>query len=101
MPRLAKISYLLLLAPACLTTHVFAQTKPLSWQEVRDKFEAANPTLRAAQVGIDEARAQEITAYLRPNPDMTTTLDQIAPFSRSTYRPLRSVLPLISFSYLR
>ena len=100
MLRLAKTPYLVLLATVCPTTHVSAQTKPLSWQEVRDKFEAANPTLRAAQIGIDEARAQEITAYLRPNPDMTTTLDQIAPFSGNPYRPFGAVLPFLSFSYL-
>ncbi len=45
--------------------------KALTWQEVRDKFEAANPTLRAGQIGIDESRAQEITANLRPNPSLT------------------------------
>ena len=58
----------------------FAQ-KALTWQEVRDKFEAANPTLRAGQIGIDESRAQEITANLRPNPTLTILTDQIDPFS--------------------
>lgn len=57
----------------------FAQ-KPLTWQEVRDRFEAANPTLRAGQIGIDESRAQETTAYLRPNPNLSLTADQINPF---------------------
>src|ERR1700736_686383 len=52
----------------------FAQT-PFTWQEVRDKFEAANPTLRAGQIGIDESKAQEITAYLRPNPQFTQLTD--------------------------
>ena len=46
-----------------------AQTA-LTWQEVRAKFEAANPTLQAGQIGVDESRAQEITAYLRPNPTL-------------------------------
>jgi cobalt-zinc-cadmium efflux system outer membrane protein len=58
----------------------FAQ-KALTWQEVRDKFEAANPTLRAGQIGIDESRAQEITANLRPNPNLTILADQIDPFN--------------------
>ena len=58
----------------------FAQ-KALTWQEVRDKFEAANPTLRAGQVGIDESRAQEVTANLRPNPNLTVLADQIDPFN--------------------
>ena len=90
----------------CLQIGVFlgswlchAQTT-LTWQQVKDKFEADNPNLRAGQLNIQESKAQEITAYLRPNPDMTTTLDQLAPFSGNPYRPLGSTLPLISASYL-
>ena len=51
--------------------------KALTWQEVRDKFQALNPTLRAGMIGIDESRASEITAYLRPNPQASLTLDQV------------------------
>ena len=47
-----------------------AQT-PLAWAEVRARFEASNPTLRAGQLTIDESRADEVTAYLRPNPDLS------------------------------
>src|ERR1700751_4777477 len=57
----------------------FAQ-KAMTWQEVRDKFEAANPTLQAGQIGIDEFRAHEITAYLRPNATATLLTDQLYPF---------------------
>ncbi len=53
----------------------------LTWPEVRDKFQANNPTLRAGQIGIEESRAEEITAYLRPNPNLTILADQIDPFS--------------------
>jgi len=74
--------------------------QPLTWQQIKGRFESMNPTLRAGRIGIDEARAQEVTAYLRPNPDMTTTFDQIAPFSANPYRPLGSALPLVSASYL-
>ena len=74
--------------------------KALTWQEVKDQFEAANPTLRAGRVGVDEARAQEITAYLRPNPDMTSTLDQLDPFTGNPYRPIGNALPYVSASYL-
>jgi cobalt-zinc-cadmium efflux system outer membrane protein len=75
--------------------------QPLTWQEVRDKFEAANPTLRAGQVGIDESRAQEITAYLRPNPNLSLSVDQINPFPggppHSTFGYL---FPLATVNYL-
>jgi outer membrane protein, heavy metal efflux system len=54
--------------------------KALTWQEVRAKFEAANPTLQAGQIGVDEFRAEEITAYLRPNPTLNLLADQINPF---------------------
>lgn len=78
---------------AVLAQSALAQ-KALTWQEVRDKFEAVNPTLRAGQIGIDESRAQEITAYLRPNPTVGVLADgtQIArhdgiwqPFSGTLY----------------
>jgi cobalt-zinc-cadmium efflux system outer membrane protein len=46
-----------------------------TWQQIRDKFETANPTLRAGEIGVAESRAQEITAYLRPNPDFTLATD--------------------------
>jgi cobalt-zinc-cadmium efflux system outer membrane protein len=62
-----------------LAKNGFAQ-KAMTWQEVRDKFEAANPTLQAGQIGIDESRAQEITAYLRPNPTASLLTDQLYPF---------------------
>jgi cobalt-zinc-cadmium efflux system outer membrane protein len=78
-----------------------AQTPaPLTWQQVRSKFEAANPTLRAGQINIDESKAAEITAYLRPNPAFSASLDQFAPFGGSPYRPLTYAFPLISLNYL-
>src|ERR1700689_2065340 len=74
--------------------------KAFTWQEIRDKFEATNPTLRAGQMNIDESKASEITAYLRPNPDMTAGLDQFAPFTANPYRPFGYLFPLLEFSYL-
>jgi len=88
-----------LLAAGCLANGAFAQ-KAYTWQELRDKFEASNPLLRAGQIGIGESKAQEVTAYLRPNPDLTTTLDQLAFFQANPYRPLAAALPLISAGYL-
>ena len=91
-----------------LSRTAFAQ-KPLTWQEVRDKFEAANPSLRAGQIGIDESRADEITAHLRPNPDLSVSIDQINPFTSqsspsgapgSSYQPFAYALPLGSLDYL-
>jgi outer membrane protein, heavy metal efflux system len=55
--------------------------KPLTWSEVRARFEAENQILQAGQFGVDESRAQETTAYLRPNPNLSLLADQINPFS--------------------
>jgi len=49
----------------------------LTWTQVRDRFRATNPTLQAGRIGIDASRAAEITAYLRPNPEWSLTLDQV------------------------
>src|SRR3974377_2014954 len=59
-----------------------------TWQELRAKFVAANPSLAAGRIGVSESRAQEITAFLRPNPDLTVGQDgtQLAP--SGGYRPL-------------
>ena len=84
---------------ALLAHSAFAQ-QALTWPEVRAKFEASNPTLRAGQIGIDESKAQEVTAYLRPNPDMTVGIDQLDPFTGNPYRPLGFAFPYASANYL-
>ena len=43
----------------------------LAWEQVRARFEQSNPTLLADKLSVDESRAQEITAFLRPNPTFT------------------------------
>jgi len=90
-----------LFAAAVLAEGGFAQ-KPLTWQEVRERFEAANPTLRAGQIGIDESKAQEITAFLRPNPNFTLSTDgtQLARYHR-VWQPLVGTQFSTNFSYLR
>jgi len=75
--------------------------KALTWQEVRTKFEAANPTLQAGQIGINESRAQEITAYLRPNPTAGLLADQIDPFNGGPpHGPFAYLLSVASINYL-
>jgi len=76
-----------------------AQTA-LTWQEVRAKFEAANPALQAAQIGIEESKATEITAYLRPNPQVTVTNDQNSLFAGLPNNPFEDTLTVASVSYL-
>jgi cobalt-zinc-cadmium efflux system outer membrane protein len=72
----------------------------LTWSQIRTRFEATNPTLRAGRVGLDESRAAEITAYLRPNPQVSVTSDQFALVGDAT-DPFQNVSTVASFSYLR
>jgi len=97
-----------LLLAGLLASDLRAQ-RAFTWQELRDRLAAANPTLQAAQINIDESRASEITAYLRPNPDLTGSLDQIDLFAKQpspsgnggdTYSPFAFTLPSASVSYL-
>jgi cobalt-zinc-cadmium efflux system outer membrane protein len=71
-----------------------------TWAQIRDRFESSNPTLLAGRISIDESRAQEITAFLRPNPDFTASIDQLDIFTPNPYRPLQFALPDFSTSYL-
>jgi len=83
-----------------LATSAFAQN-PLTWQQIREKFAAANPTLRAARFGVDESRAEEITANLRPNPQFTFTADglQLTPDS-GHWRPFAGLVKTPGVSQL-
>ena len=90
----------LLFAAACLA-RPGAQSQALTWQETEARFKANNPSLLAGQLTIEEARADEITAALRPNPDFTLTTDgtQIAP-SQGVWRPFSGTLVTPAVSYL-
>ena len=87
---------LLLLRPA-----VQAQTKVLTWEQVRAQFEVSNPALLADKLSVDESRAQEITAYLRPNPDLSLSVDgtQLAPVN-GVWQPFAGTFESPGISYL-
>jgi outer membrane protein, heavy metal efflux system len=84
----------------------------LTWDQVKAKFESDNPTLKADQSNVDEMKADEITAGLRPNPQATYLLDQLYPFytnaysgtlgtaSHIGYRPFENALNEGTLSYL-
>lgn len=85
---------------AILAGNTFAQ-QALTWQEIRARFEAANPSLRAGQIGIEESRANETTAYLRPNPNFSVIADQINPFPGGPqHSTLGFLLSVAAVSYL-
>jgi outer membrane protein, heavy metal efflux system len=90
----------LLLTGLLMRSSASAQ-QAFNWQQIKDKFAASNPTLKAAQLNIDESRAAEITAFLRPNPDFSISADgfQIAK-NGGVWRPLSGVVETPSVSYL-
>jgi len=100
MKRLLKRLWFGLFLVVVSARSAWAQ-KVLTWQEVRDRFEHANPSLRAGQIAIDESRAQEITAYLRPNPNLAVSVDgiQLTP-SQGVWRPLAGATISPNLSYL-
>ena len=73
-----------------------------TWEQVKDRFELNNPTLLADKLSIDESRAQEITAFLRPNPTFTLSLDgtQVAP-EKGVWRPFAGTYETPSISFLQ
>jgi outer membrane protein, heavy metal efflux system len=89
-----------------------AAQQSLTWDQVKAKFEADNPTLKADQSNVDEMKAEEITAYLRPNPSVSLLTDQLYPFytnafsgpkgtaSNIGYRPFENALEEGTISYL-
>ncbi|HYL99463.1 MAG TPA: TolC family protein, partial [Blastocatellia bacterium] len=83
-----------------LTGAGFGQT-PLTLQDIKGRFEAANLSLKAGQIGIDESRAEEITAYLRPNPSLSFSTDgtQLVPYN-GVWQPFIGTQYTTSFSYL-
>jgi|SRR5579871_276602 len=82
---------------SCLAEGVRAQTAS-TWTEVRDRFRATNPTLAAGQVGIDESRATEITAFLRPNPQCGLSFDQIGNTSSTPDSPSTNIFSAATLS---
>ena len=85
-----------------LTSPLFAfAQQSLTWDQIKTRFEAANPTLKADAINVQEMQAEEITAYLRPNPGLTLATDgnQIAPY-KGVWQPLSGAQYQANFSYL-
>jgi len=103
-----KMSHLISSALLLATCAVIgAQTQPqvptqtLTWQQVHERFEQKNPVLQADQSNVDESRAEELTAYLRPNPQLTISSDgtQLTP-DHGKWVPFLGTQSQTAFSYL-
>jgi cobalt-zinc-cadmium efflux system outer membrane protein len=77
-----------------------AQTS-LTWDQVKAKFELVNPALKADADNVDEMKAEEITAFLRPNPQFTLSVDGTQPAPHNgVWTPFRGTTEQPNFSYL-
>jgi cobalt-zinc-cadmium efflux system outer membrane protein len=101
------IAAVMLIASAVSLQAQAAPTQPNSpvkswtWDEVKDRLELNNPTLLAGKLNIGEMQAAEITAHLRPNPELTLLSDQIAPFNvGQPHGVFAYLLPSATISYL-
>ncbi len=66
----------------------FAQA--LNWEQVHERFLANNPNVLASRIFIREAQANEITAGLRPNPQLSIVLDQFHVFNPNPLQPFNN-----------
>ncbi|MGA8436896.1 MAG: TolC family protein [Candidatus Sulfotelmatobacter sp.] len=99
-----------LLVLGCAAVLAVAQAAPTppqappqawTWEQVKDRLELNNPTLLAGKLNISELQADEITAHLRPNPNLTLLADQIDPFPGGpSHGPFAYWLPSATVSYL-
>jgi len=99
--RIPKARIGIVLAAAVLLPAAASAQTAFTWQQLVQKFETTNPTMKANQLNIDESRAAEITAYLRPNPDFNLTGDGFQ-VSRNdgVWRPFSGVVATPGISYL-
>src|ERR1035441_5865213 len=90
----------LVLGMASLASLASAQ-QALTWDQVKVKFQASNPALRGDEIKVEEMKAGEITAYLRPNPQFTFSTDgtQLVRLN-GVWQPLAGTQYQPNFSYL-
>jgi cobalt-zinc-cadmium efflux system outer membrane protein len=90
------VASLFLLSPGLIPAQ-----QAFTWDEVKAKFESSNPALKADALGVDEMKAEEITAFLRPNPQLAFATDgtQLAPHN-GVWQPLVGTQYQGTFSYL-
>src|SRR5215468_7655810 len=85
-----------------LRPQIEAQSKPaFTWEQVKERFESGNPALLADKLTVEESKAQEITAYLPPNPNLDLSVDgtQIAP-THGVWQPFIGTFESPGINYL-
>jgi outer membrane protein, heavy metal efflux system len=82
-----------LLIVAALAHGLYGQSTVVSWEQIKSRFLAQNPSVLAGQINVEESKANEITAALRPNPQFNLSQDglQLTP-SMGVWRPLTGIV---------
>jgi cobalt-zinc-cadmium efflux system outer membrane protein len=72
-----------------------------TWEQVKENLRLNNTTLMAAKLNIDELKAEEVTAHLPPNPELSVSADgtQIAP-SHGVWQPFAGTFVSPGVNYL-
>jgi cobalt-zinc-cadmium efflux system outer membrane protein len=97
-----KAARLLALSTALLVCVASASaSQPLTWSQVKARFLASNPSLQADADYVQEMKANETTAGLRPNPQFTLSQDgtQISPHN-GVWQPFKGTYIVPTISYL-
>ena len=87
-----------LIFPSVFSGLCAAQSRPLTWNEVRERFRANNPNLLAAGTAVESTRANEVTAGLRPNPTFSLVADEFRIFHPNPLQPFQNtqITPVLS-----
>jgi outer membrane protein, heavy metal efflux system len=90
----------LTLVALCLAASLARAAGPLTWEQVTERFERNNPSLLAQRTSVEETRADEITAGLRPNPQVSLTIDQWNFFRTEPFSPFANSQTIGSVSQM-
>lgn len=98
--KVMRFSVLLLVCAGARAASAQGQTT-YTWDQIKARFEAANPVLKADSINVDETKAEEISAYLRPNPQLTIAADgtQLVPHN-GVWQPTEGTQVQNAFAYL-
>jgi cobalt-zinc-cadmium efflux system outer membrane protein len=98
---LASAILITVLLPIAVSAQRTGTAEAFTWDQIKAKFEASNPTLKANQANIDESKAEEITAFLRPNPEVSLAADgtQLTPLD-GVWQPIKGTTLTPGISYL-
>lgn len=83
--------------PVGLSSLAAAQTT-LTWDQVRERFRQNNPNLLAGRTSVEQSKANEVTAGLRPNPQLSFVADEFRVIHPNPLQPFQNsqITPVVS-----